>query len=37
VFYGEGPLERCSISLDGVTIVAGERSGRLHFLKLEEH
>ena len=34
-FTGEGTFSCCGISPDGETIVAGELSGRLHFLKLE--
>jgi WD40 repeat protein len=34
-FTGESRLLACAILPDGKTIVAGERSGRLHFLKLE--
>ena len=34
-FTGESRLLSCAILPDGKTIVAGERSGRLHFLKLE--
>ncbi|MEH2331060.1 WD40 repeat domain-containing protein, partial [Nostoc sp.] len=34
-FTGEAPFECCAIAPDGVTIVAGESSGRVHFLRLE--
>jgi WD40 repeat protein len=34
-FSGESPLICCAVSPDGVTIVAGEQSGRVHFLRLE--
>lgn len=34
-FTGEDGLESCAIAPDGVTIVAGERSGKVHFLRLE--
>jgi hypothetical protein len=34
-FSGEGPLPACAVGPDGVTIVAGEASGRVHFLRLE--
>jgi WD40 repeat protein len=34
-FRGESALSCCAISPDGVTVVAGERSGRVHFLRLE--
>ena len=34
-FSGEDVLECCAVAPDGVTIVAGERSGRVHFLRLE--
>ena len=32
---GDGALFCCAARPDGVTIVAGEASGRLHFLRLE--
>ncbi|MBW2647649.1 MAG: hypothetical protein JRE23_16040 [Deltaproteobacteria bacterium] len=35
LFSGEGPLHACAISPDGVTIVAGEASGRVYFLRLQ--
>ncbi|MEW6491157.1 MAG: hypothetical protein AB1589_01210, partial [Cyanobacteriota bacterium] len=34
-FTGEYPLSCCAVAPDGVTLVAGERSGRVHFLRLE--
>jgi WD40 repeat protein len=34
-FTGESPILCCAIAPDGVTIVAGESSGRLHFLRLQ--
>lgn len=34
-FTGEGELLCCAVAPDGVTIVAGERTGRVHFLRLE--
>ncbi len=34
-FTGESEIRCCAIAPDGVTIVAGEASGRLHFLRLE--
>lgn len=34
-FSGDGVLTCCAVAPDGVTIVAGEASGRLHFLRLE--
>ena len=34
-FIGEGALRCCAVAPDGVTIVTGEVSGRLHFLRLE--
>jgi WD40 repeat protein len=34
-FIGESEMTSCVVSLDGRTIVAGERSGRVHFLSLE--
>jgi hypothetical protein len=34
-FGGDGALLGCAISPDGVTVVAGEEWGRVHFLRLE--
>ena len=34
-FTGDGAINCCAVAPDGVTIVAGESSGRLHFLQLE--
>jgi WD40 repeat protein len=34
-FTGESKILCCAVASDGVTIVAGEASGRLHFLRLE--
>jgi len=34
-FSGDAPLHACTISADGKTIVAGEASGKLHFLRLQ--
>ena len=34
-FTGESPINCCAVARDGVTIVAGEASGRMHFLRLE--
>jgi WD40 repeat protein len=34
-FSGDGALMTCAISPDGKTIVAGEASGKVHFLRLE--
>ncbi|MFB2969677.1 NB-ARC domain-containing protein [Aerosakkonema sp. BLCC-F183] len=34
-FAGDSVLDCCAIAPDGVTIVAGEESGRVHFLRLE--
>ncbi|MEQ8752993.1 MAG: hypothetical protein RID09_05655 [Coleofasciculus sp. G1-WW12-02] len=34
-FIGESELTCCAIAPDGITIVAGEASGRVHFLRLE--
>jgi len=34
-FKGDGELLACAVAPDGVTIVAGEASGRVHFLRLE--
>lgn len=34
-FSGDSTLHCCAVAPDGVTIVAGEESGRVHFLSLE--
>ncbi len=34
-FIGDSPIICCAASPDGLTIVAGEQSGRVHFLHLE--
>ncbi|MEH2218556.1 MAG: hypothetical protein V7K72_15830, partial [Nostoc sp.] len=34
-FIGESYIYCCAVSPDGLTIVAGEQSGRVHFLRLE--
>ncbi|MEG4924635.1 hypothetical protein Q5690_29840, partial [Microcoleus sp. F10-D1] len=34
-FSGDGGFACCAIAPDGVTVVAGDRSGRVHFLRLE--
>jgi WD40 repeat protein/serine/threonine protein kinase len=34
-FTGESPMSRCAIAPDGRTILAREKSGRWHFLRLE--
>ncbi len=34
-FNGESPLIACAVAPDGVTVVAGENSGRVHILCLE--
>ena len=34
-FTGESPMSRCAIAPDGRTILASEKSGRGHFLRLE--
>ncbi len=34
-FSGEGEFDCCAFAPDGVTVVAGDRSGRVHFLRLE--
>ncbi|MEG4457708.1 WD40 repeat domain-containing protein, partial [Microcoleus sp. N9_A1] len=34
-FSGDGAFMCCAIAPDGVTVVAGDRSGRVHFLRLE--
>lgn len=35
-FIGDSPLDSCVVTADGRTIIVGERSGRLHFLRLDE-
>jgi WD40 repeat protein len=35
MFYGDSAIFCCAVAIDGTTIVAGEASGRLHFLRLE--
>jgi hypothetical protein len=34
-FTGDSPIICCAVAPDGVSIVAGETSGRVHFLRLE--
>ena len=34
-FTGESSWECCAVAADGVQIIVGEASGRVHFLKLE--
>ncbi|MEH2209672.1 WD40 repeat domain-containing protein, partial [Nostoc sp.] len=34
-FAGEGSINCCPVAPDGMTIVAGDSSGRMHFLRLE--
>jgi len=34
-FTGESNILCCAVAPDGLTIVAGDNSGRLHFLRLE--
>ena len=34
-FTGESPIMSCAVASDGRTIVTGESSGRVHFLRLE--
>jgi WD40 repeat protein len=35
-FSGEGSFKGCAISPDGVSVVAGDSLGRVHFLRLEK-
>jgi WD40 repeat protein len=35
-FTGDSEMSRCAVALDGRTIVAGESSGRVHFLQIVE-
>jgi WD40 repeat protein len=34
-FTSDSPMNSCAVAEDGVTIVAGDSSGRVHFLRLE--
>jgi WD40 repeat protein len=34
-FIGESPIRCCAVAGDGISIVAGDKSGRVHFLQLE--
>jgi hypothetical protein len=34
-FSGESGFEGCAVAPDGVTVVAGDASGVVHFLRLE--
>ncbi|MFN6541016.1 MAG: hypothetical protein RM021_032375 [Nostoc sp. EkiNYC01] len=34
-FIGDSPISCCAVAPNGMTIVAGEQSGRVHFLRLE--
>ncbi|MBW4478464.1 MAG: hypothetical protein KME54_16760 [Tolypothrix brevis GSE-NOS-MK-07-07A] len=34
-FTGESAIKCCAVASDGISIVAGEKSGQLHFLQLE--
>ena len=34
-FCGESPIDTCIAGRDGLTFIAGERTGRVHFLRLE--
>jgi len=34
-FTGESAIRSCGVAPDGISIVAGEESGRVHFLQLE--
>jgi WD40 repeat protein len=35
-FSGDSSFNGCAISPDGLTVVAGDSSGRVHFLRLEK-
>jgi hypothetical protein len=35
-FIGDGPMLNCAMTSDGRTIIAGDDSGRAHFLRLIE-
>jgi WD40 repeat protein len=34
-FMGDGTMRSCNIAPDGATVVVGDVSGRVHFLRLE--
>uniref|UniRef100_UPI0035C979BB WD40 repeat domain-containing protein n=1 Tax=uncultured Nostoc sp. TaxID=340711 RepID=UPI0035C979BB len=34
-FTGDSSINCCAVAPDGMTIVAGEQSGRVHFLRLQ--
>ncbi|MBD0304565.1 MAG: hypothetical protein ICV85_21125, partial [Tolypothrix sp. T3-bin4] len=34
-FTGDSAINCCAVAADGISIVAGEASGRVHFLRLE--
>jgi WD40 repeat protein len=34
-FTGDGGMHSCGMASDGVTVVAGDNSGRVYFLRLE--
>ena len=36
-FAGESALKCCAITSDGATIIAGEESGKVHFLQLKKN
>lgn len=35
-FKGDSPFSACAVAPDGVTIIGGEESGNIHFLRLKE-
>jgi WD40 repeat protein len=35
-FSGDSPLLACAVAVDGLTIVAGDKAGQVHFLHMEE-
>ena len=35
-FHGEAPVLSCAVTVDGTTVVAGDRFGRVHILRWEE-
>jgi hypothetical protein len=35
-FTGKGDMQSCAIAPDGRTIIGGDKSGRVHFLRLVE-
>lgn len=36
-FYGDSSIMSCEITPDGMTVIAGEQSGQVHFLRLDNN